>query len=207
MTNDPRNRRLRGKDGKPIVPVAVIEKERGPVWLLVAAACAALAFGVSVALLFQREDAEPLAPPPPEARAAPAPAVTTGAATSSPADAGALPEPPPLRTAGADDDTEEGDDTDRGSAPNDDNLTRADVVAGIGRVEDAVLACYGPEGRGTVKLTLGSSGHVIGAKVAGPLAGTRAGDCVEEAAKQATFRSTKREVTSLLWTLPTHAGR
>ena len=72
------------------------------------------------------------------------------------------------------------------------------------RVEDAVLACYGAEGRGTVKLTLASNGHVIGAKIAGPLAGTKAGDCVEEAAKQAVFHGTKREVTSLLWTLPMH---
>ena len=84
-----------------------------------------------------------------------------------------------------------------------DGLTRGDVVAGLDAVEDPVSRCYGGEGSGSVKLTIASSGRVLGAQVAGPLAGTHAGDCIAAAAREAVFRSNKREAT-LVWQLPLH---
>lgn len=81
-------------------------------------------------------------------------------------------------------------------------LTRGDIVNAMSRIKPRAEQCFAETKTPSlinVKLTVASSGRVTAAKVQGDVAGTPAGDCLEAAARAATFRSFNRPSLTLTW--------
>jgi hypothetical protein len=83
-----------------------------------------------------------------------------------------------------------------------DDLTRRDIFAAMGRVKPRAETCLA-EVRDPapvdVRLTIANNGRVTAAKVQGKLAGTDTAECVESAARAATFRTFKKPMITLTW--------
>lgn len=83
-----------------------------------------------------------------------------------------------------------------------DNLVRNEILVAMERVKPRVANCfdlYNQPGLATVQMTVTSAGHVASAKVIGALAGTPTAECVENAARAASFRPFKRPSVTLTW--------
>ncbi len=83
-----------------------------------------------------------------------------------------------------------------------DDLVRTEIIAAMDRVKPRVANCFdlfNQPGLATVRLQVASSGRVTSAKVEGELAGTQTAQCVEAAARNATFRSFKRASMTVTW--------
>ena len=70
----------------------------------------------------------------------------------------------------------------------------------LGPLRAQLAGCYkGRPGEGAVKIMIGGGGKVGAVTVTGPLAGTLEAECVAALARGAVFHSSRREVTTVIW--------